>query len=102
MLRLSLLLGWVLLASACGPIQSTAWLIDAHKSIDEARSQNAEAFAVYEWTRATLYFDKAREEAGYADYEQAVDYAKKAHAAALKAVEQSKTSPAPLPEPGGP
>lgn len=102
MRRLALCLCVASFATACGPIQSTAWLLDSEKAIAEARAAKADTRAVYEWTRANLYYDKAREEAGYSDFEQAVDYAKKSHAAALKALELSKASPARAVEPAGP
>ena len=63
---------------ACGPVQSTAYLLDAAVQIEAARTAQAERFAPYEWTSANLYLHKAREEVGYSDFEQAVDYSKKA------------------------
>lgn len=50
-----------------------------------ARTAQADQRAPYEWTAANLYFRKANEEVGYSDYEQAVDYAKKAVELATRA-----------------
>jgi hypothetical protein len=64
--------------SACGPIQSTSYLIDTENMLEAARVAQADKLAPYEWTAAQLYFTKSKEEVGYSDYEQAVDYGKKA------------------------
>jgi len=63
---------------ACGPVQSTAHLLDADVQLEAARTAQADKLAPYEWTAANLYLHKAREEVGYADFEQAVTYAQKA------------------------
>lgn len=76
----------VLLAvSACGPVQSTAYLMDAEVQIEAARTAQAERYAPYEWTAANLYFRKSKEEVGYSDFEQAVDFAQKAQKFAVQA-----------------
>lgn len=77
-LRLWALFALVGLAAACGPVQSTAYLIDADVQLEAARTAQADKFAPYEWTSANLYIHKAREEVGYSDFEQAVTYAQKA------------------------
>lgn len=64
--------------SACGPVQSTSFLMDAETMLEAARTAQAEKLSPYEWTAANLYLHKSKEEVGYADFEQAVDYAKKA------------------------
>ncbi len=63
---------------ACGPVQSTSHLLDAEVMIEAARTAQADKYAPYEWTAANLYIHKAREEVGYSDFEQAVDFAQKA------------------------
>jgi len=70
------LLGGSLLG--CGPIQSTAFLADSEVMLEAARTAQADKLAPYEWTAANLYYVKATEEVGYADFEQAIDFAKKA------------------------
>lgn len=67
-----------LTSSACGPWQSSAYLADAETMLAAAKTAQAEKRAPYEWTAATLYLHKAKEEVGYSDYEEAVDFAKKA------------------------
>ncbi|MDQ3262665.1 MAG: DUF4398 domain-containing protein [Myxococcota bacterium] len=75
-----LILPGALLAAltACGPVQSTAFLLDAEVQIEAARTAQADKLAPYEWTLANLYIHKAREEVGYSDFEAAVDFARKA------------------------
>src|SRR4051794_5733915 len=72
-------------SAGCGPVQSTAYLLDAAVQIEAARPAQAEKYAPYEWTSANLYLHKAREEVGYSDFEQAVSYSKKASVFANKA-----------------
>ena len=80
--------GWLALAvmvSACGPIQSTSYLMDAENMLQAGRTASADKLAPYEWTAANLYYVKSMEEVGYSDFEHAVDYAKKAADFATKA-----------------
>ncbi len=64
--------------AGCGPVQSTAYLLDAEVQIEAARTAGAEKLAPYEWTAANLYIHKAREEIGYSDFEVGVEFAQKA------------------------
>lgn len=82
---------WVglLWGSACGPVQSTSYLIDAEVALEAAKTAQAERFAPYEWTAANLYYRKAREEVGYSDFEQAIDFAQKAGKYATQARENA-------------
>ena len=77
---------------ACGPVQSTAYLMDADVQLEAARTAQADKLAPYEWTAANLYLHKAREEVGYSDFEQAVTYAQKAAKFALAAREVAMKS----------
>jgi hypothetical protein len=72
-----ILLGLGALAG-CGPVQSTAYLLDAEVQIEAARTAGADKLAPYEWTAANLYIHKAREEIAYSAYEQGVEFAQKA------------------------
>lgn len=67
-----------LAGASCGPLRSTAFLLDADVALEAARTAGAEELAPYEFTAAHLYLQKAREEVGYSDYEVALDFAKKA------------------------
>lgn len=105
MTRLVALLTLVVTASACGPIQSTAYLLDADVALEAAKTAGAEKYAPYEYTAARLYLLKAREEVGYSDFEVAVDFAQKASKFANEAREKSLTAAsnelAPPPPPPG-
>lgn len=69
----------VLVALAgCGPIQSTSALIDADVELEGARAAGAATNATYEFTSAEAYLHKAREKAGYAQYEASASYAARA------------------------
>ena len=74
----ALLAAGVVLAMSCGPIQSTAVLLDAENMMEAARTAQAEKLAPYEWTAAGLYFAKSKEEVGASEFEAAVGYGKKA------------------------
>lgn len=61
--------------SACGPVQSTASLIDADVAFEAARAAGAATTATYEFTGAEAYLHKAREAAGRAQYEASAEFA---------------------------
>ncbi len=64
--------------AGCGPIQSTAALIDADVAIEAARAAGAPQSSTYEFTAAEAYLAKAREVSGLAQYEAAARFAGKA------------------------
>ena len=64
--------------AACGPVQSTAALIDADVEIEAARAAGAANASPYEFTGAEAYLKKAREVSGRAQYESATRLANKA------------------------
>jgi hypothetical protein len=66
------------LLAGCGPVQSTAYLIDAQVQIEAARTAGADKYALYEYTAANLYLHQSRVETGYSNYDNALLYAKKA------------------------
>ncbi|WP_164013151.1 DUF4398 domain-containing protein [Pyxidicoccus trucidator] len=75
--------------AACGPVKSTANILDAEVQIQAARTAGADKLAPFEWTAANLYLDKAREEVGYSDYQAGVDFAVKASRYANEAREKA-------------
>lgn len=88
MRRLLAPLAFVLLA-ACGPVRSTRALVGADVEIEAAKTAGAEKRALYELTAAEAYLHKAREEAGYAQYEVSARYAERARELARAAKEKS-------------
>lgn len=86
-----LLLALLLVAPllGCGPVQSTAALVDADVALEGARAAGAATSAIYEFTGAEAYLHQAREKAGYAQYEAAIGYAQKARALAREAKDKA-------------
>ena len=90
--------GWALVASlalfvGCGPILSTQTLSDAETAIEAARAAGADRSAVYEYTSAVEYLEKAREEWAYSDFQHALEYAQRAVTFAQQAFERAQRSP---------
>jgi hypothetical protein len=90
------------LLAGCGPVQSTAYLLDAEVQLEAAQTAGADKYAPYEYTGAKLYITKAREEAGYSQYQVAVDFAKKASELATSAKDKSVAHPKDGPEGSNP
>lgn len=73
-------------AAGCGPVQYVSQVTqNAAREVAAARSAQADKYAPYEYTMAVEYLHKAREEAGYADYQAAIRFGKKAETMAKKA-----------------
>lgn len=89
---------------ACGPVQSTAFLIDAEVQLEAARTAGAAKYSPFEWTSAKLYLHQARVETGYSNYDVALEYAHKASDYARKAkqeaisIQQGESGEAPSPD----
>jgi hypothetical protein len=75
--RLLLALLAVATLAACGPIQSTAALIDADVELEAARAAGAPQASPYEFAGAEAYLEKAREVAGRSRYEAAARFAER-------------------------
>jgi hypothetical protein len=71
--------------AACGPVQSTAALIDADVELEAARAAGAALASPYEFYGAQAYLHKAREVSGRAEYEAAARLATKAEVLAKEA-----------------
>lgn len=78
--------------AGCGPVQSTAFLLDADVNLQAARTAGADKLAPYEYTAAALYLHKAREEVGFSDFQAAVDYSQKASKFANEARSKALTA----------
>ncbi len=66
------------LAAGCTATKASVNLVLADQAVDRAQEANAPELAVYEYTMAIRYLEKAREEAGYADYKASETLAQKA------------------------
>ena len=81
-------LAGVLLLWGCGPVQYVSQVTSsAAKEVAAAKSAQADKFAPYEYTMAVEYLHKAREEAGYADYQSAIRFGKRSEENAKRARE---------------
>ncbi len=57
----------------CGPIAYTVTQLDATAAVEEARQAGAAATAPYEYYYAQAFLNKAREEAGEAEYQNSME-----------------------------
>ncbi|MBU1241919.1 DUF4398 domain-containing protein [Myxococcota bacterium] len=66
------------LMSACGPVEYMGQVgIKTTKEFAAAGEVKAEKHAPYEYWSARCYLERAREKAGYGDYQDAVNYGRK-------------------------
>ncbi len=79
-----------IMLSSCGPVASLSYMSKANVSIELAKSAGADTLAVYEYTTAVEYYQKAKEENGYSDFVAAEKYAKIAHEQAMVARERAE------------
>jgi len=89
LIAITALLTLSLFASGCGPLLSTVLIQQAATELEGAKAARAEEYAPYEFTGASLYLDKAREQQGYAEFAPAVDFAYKARELARKGKEKA-------------
>lgn len=80
----------LLLAGGCGSILSTSEIGAANAALELAQADGAEELAVYEFVSAEAYLEKAREEWGRSDFQQAVDYARRARSFAMQASDRAR------------
>jgi hypothetical protein len=72
--------------SGCGPIEYINQVGNrAASAVSAAKLAQADRYAPYEMTGAEEYLHKAREEAGYAQYQDAIDYGRRAEELAIRA-----------------
>lgn len=86
MIARALLVTAVLTVAGCGPVQYVSQVTRrASREVAAAKSAGADKYAIYHYTLAVEYLRKAREEAGYADYQAAIRFGKKAETHAIRA-----------------
>jgi hypothetical protein len=74
------------LVTGCGPVEYINQVGNrAASAVSAAKLASAERYAPYEYTAAEAYLHKAREEAGYAEYHDAIEYGQKAEELANRA-----------------
>ena len=77
-------------ATACGSILSSSEISAASTALEQAEAASAEELALYEFVSAQEYLGKARAEWGRSDFQQAVDYARRAQSFAVLAYERAR------------
>lgn len=77
-------------AIGCGSVTAASSISDAQQELDEARGQQADENAPYEYTRAWAYLQKAKKLNGQGLYEQASEYARISMTASEKAVDVAR------------
>jgi hypothetical protein len=90
----------------CGPVEYLGQVRHkAARAVAEAKQAGAERSAPYEYTSAVQYLNKAREEAGQAEYQIAVEYGRRsedfAHRARAIAEQAAHRTPRRAPAAGG-
>ena len=76
----------VLNFGGCAATQAALQISKANKAVERAKENGAIEYAVYEYTMAENYLEKAREEAGYSDFKDSVTLANGAAEWADKAI----------------
>ncbi len=69
----------------CGPIEYIDVSSKAGAALAQAKQVDAERLAPYEYTAAQEYLHKAREEAGYSEYQVSIEFGRKAEELAARA-----------------
>ena len=73
-------------ATGCGPIEYLSQVSNrAAAAVAAAKLAQADRYAPYEYTAAEEYLHKAREEGGYAQYQDAIEYGRRAEELANRA-----------------
>ena len=84
---LVLILALAIAGVGCGGIAYSHTILKANKALAQAKVNNAEEYAPYEYTFAVEHAKKAKIEVAHADYQQAYECAKIAEEYAIKAKE---------------
>jgi hypothetical protein len=72
--------------TACGPVEYISQVGNrASSAVSSAKLAQADRYAPYEYTAAEEYLHKAREEAGYAEYQDAIEYGRRSEELANRA-----------------
>ena len=70
----------------CGPVEYLSQVSTrAPAALAQAQQRGAERLAPYEFTAASAYLHKAREEAGRSSYQRAIEYGRRAEELAQRA-----------------
>lgn len=82
----------LLVTIGCGPIVSGVQMVNVNIALSAAETAGAKKYALYEYTAAREYLQKAREENAYSDFWAARIYADKALEYAAKARKRAESA----------
>lgn len=68
--------------------------IRAATSLERAKGDGAEKLAPYEYTKASLYYQQARQDAGHADYQHAIEWGRRSQDCSMRASALAKSAQA--------
>jgi hypothetical protein len=85
-----LIAGCACIVAACGPTLYTVNGISASSAVAQAREANAAEHAPYEYFYAQAYLDKASEESGEGNYQDAIRFAERANEFGSKARDMAR------------
>ncbi len=81
-----------LLFSGCGPVVYLKEVSTrAATALNQAKADGAEKYAPYEYTKADLYYEKARQDAGRAYFEDAIDWGRRSQDCSRRASALAKS-----------
>jgi len=78
------------LVTACGSVAATNAISDASRDLREARQHKADEYAVYYYTRADVYLQKAKKLNGMGQFQVAQEYARVSQDASAKSLDVAK------------
>jgi hypothetical protein len=83
----------LLLSLGCGPVTYLKEVSSrAAVALAQAKADGAELSAPYEFTKAALYYDRAREEAGHAYFQDAIDWGRRSQDCSGRAAALAKSA----------
>jgi hypothetical protein len=74
----------------CGSVGYTAAILNATQAVEEARQAGASGSSPYEYYYAVAHLEKAREQAGRAEYQYAIQQAETAQQYGIRARDQAR------------
>lgn len=93
--RLFRALALVFFLSGCGPVLYLREVSTrAAAFLEQAKADGGDLYAPYEFTKARLYYDKAREDAGHADYQHAIEWGRRSQDCSSRASALAKSAQA--------
>ncbi len=76
--------------AGCGSVAASTAITDATRDLREAKQQKADEFAVYYYTRADVFLQKAKKLNGMGHYQVAQEFARVSSEAAAKSLDVAR------------